>query len=71
MSNREVTLFDVAKGAGVSMAATSRALNDKDGVRVEVREHIQSVADELNLDLDIPAAIAELEIDLNRIFNQN
>ena len=53
------------------MAATSRALNDKDGVRVEVREHIQSVADELNLDLDIPAAIAELEIDLNRIFNQN
>ena len=71
MSNREVTLFDVAKGAGVSMAAASRALNGKDGVRVEVREHIQSVADELNLDLDIPAAIAELEIDLNRIFNQN
>ena len=48
MSNREVTLFDVAKGTGVSLAAASRALNGKNGVRVEVHEHIQSVADELN-----------------------
>ena len=48
MSNGEVTLFDVAKGTGVSMAAASRALNGKDGVRVEVREYIHSVADELN-----------------------
>lgn len=48
MSKREVTLSDVAEGAGVSLAAASRALNGKDGVRPEVRKHIQQIAHELN-----------------------
>lgn len=41
------TLSDVAKKAGVSMAAASRALNGRDGVDPCVRQRIQEVADEL------------------------
>ncbi len=43
----DVTLGDVARASGVSMAAASRALNGKDGVRPEVRDRVQLVADGL------------------------
>lgn len=44
---KDLTLSDVAKAAGVSLAAASRALNGKDGVRPDVRERVQLVADGL------------------------
>ncbi len=43
----DVTLGDVARAAGVSMAAASRALNGREGVRPEVRERVQIIADGL------------------------
>ncbi len=43
----DVTLGDVARASGVSMAAASRALNGKDGVRPEVRDRVQLIADGL------------------------
>ncbi len=42
-----VTLSDVAQAAGVSLAAASRALNGKEGVRENVRARVQLVADSL------------------------
>ena len=42
-----VSLDDVAAVSGVSRAAASRALNDREGVRPEVRERVRSVAAEL------------------------
>lgn len=47
MSAEDVTLDEVAKKAGVSLASASRALNGKTGVRPEVRERIVLVADAL------------------------
>jgi len=45
--NIDVTLSDVAKAAGVSLAAASRALNGKEGVRADVRARVRLVADGL------------------------
>lgn len=42
--DRPVTLDDVARVAGVSRAAASRALNGRDGVRPDVRERVEVVA---------------------------
>ncbi len=42
-----VSLDDVARVSGVSRATASRALNDRDGVRAEVRERVRSVATRL------------------------
>lgn len=44
---RNVTLTDVANAAGVSLAAASRALNGKEGVRAPIRARVQIVADDL------------------------
>ncbi len=43
----DVTLGEVARKSGVSMAAASRALNSKDGVRPEVRDRVRLVAEAL------------------------
>lgn len=43
----KVTLDDVARLSGVSRSAASRALNKRPGVRPDVRERVNSVADEL------------------------
>lgn len=43
----QVTLDDVARVSGVSVAAASRALNGRDGVRPDVRERVSRVADSL------------------------
>jgi LacI family transcriptional regulator len=43
----KVTLDDVARVSGVSRSAASRALNDRPGVRDDVRERVVRVADEL------------------------
>lgn len=47
MRKPEITLSDVAKGAGVSPAAASRALNGKKGVRPDVRKRVLDVAEQL------------------------
>lgn len=44
---KKVTLDDVARVAGVSRAAASRALNGKPGVRDDVRERVLGIADHL------------------------
>lgn len=43
----KVTLDDVARLSGVSRSAASRALNDRPGVRDDVRERVMEVADQL------------------------
>ncbi len=43
----EITLEDVARESGVSRAAASRALNNREGVRDEVRDRIRLTAEEL------------------------
>ena len=47
MKRKAVTLRDVAKAAGVSVATASRALNGKDVVNAETRDRILSVMEEL------------------------
>lgn len=42
--NDEVTLDVVAEQSGVSRATASRALNNRDGVRADVRERVRTVA---------------------------
>lgn len=44
----DVTLDDVARASGVSMAAASRALNGKEGVRPDVRDRVRLVAEALD-----------------------
>jgi LacI family transcriptional regulator len=43
----KVTLDDVARLSGVSRSAASRALNDRPGVRSDVRERVNRIADRL------------------------
>ena len=43
----KVTLDDVARVSGVSRSAASRALNDRPGVRSDVRERVHRIADDL------------------------
>ncbi len=43
----DVTLDDVARTSGVSRATASRALNGRDGVRADVRQRVELVADAL------------------------
>lgn len=43
----DVTLDDVARTSGVSRATASRALNGRDGVRSDVRQRVELVADAL------------------------
>lgn len=44
---QRVTLDDVARLSGVSRSAASRALNDRPGVRPDVRERVHRIADDL------------------------
>jgi LacI family transcriptional regulator len=44
---QRVTLDDVARLSGVSRSAASRALNDRPGVRPDVRERVYRIADHL------------------------
>lgn len=48
VSHDAVTLNDVAKLAGVSIATASKALNGRDQVRAETRERVFAAAHELN-----------------------
>lgn len=47
MVNEDLTLDDVARRSGVSRATASRALNDRDGVRDDVRERVKTIAQAL------------------------
>ncbi len=51
-----VTIKDVARKAGVSIAAVSYALNGKDGVNNETKENIKKIAEELGY---IPNSLAK------------
>ena len=44
---KDVSLSEVARAAGVSIAAASRALNGRDGVREEIRERVKATASSL------------------------
>ncbi|MBM2614266.1 LacI family DNA-binding transcriptional regulator [Actinoplanes sp. LDG1-06] len=55
MTGRRVTLADVARAAGVSMAAASRAMNGSYGVSEAVRARVRAVAAELGFE---PHAVA-------------
>lgn len=45
---REVTLDEVARRSGVSRATASRALNNREGVRADVRERVRLIAEALD-----------------------
>ncbi|MFE5775298.1 LacI family DNA-binding transcriptional regulator [Brachybacterium sp. NPDC056505] len=47
MDAQKVTIFDVAKRAGVSISSVSAALNETPGVSSATRERIRTIADEL------------------------
>lgn len=51
-----VTIKDVAKRAGVSIAAVSYALNDKEGVNEETKKRVREIADEMGY---IPNSLAQ------------
>ncbi|GAA2706872.1 LacI family DNA-binding transcriptional regulator [Actinoplanes palleronii] len=55
MENRRTTLADVARVAGVSRAAASRAINGRYGTSEEVRDHVRAVAAQLGFE---PHAVA-------------
>lgn len=54
--NSEVTIFDVAEAAGVSITTVSRILNNKPDVAESTRQRVQKVIDELGF---IPHAQAQ------------
>jgi len=47
MKMNRITIADVAREAGVSLMTVSRALNKKDGIRSETREHVMAVIERL------------------------
>ena len=48
MSNTRLTIFDIAKIAGVSRSTVSRALNNDSGISDETKEKILNVIKEMN-----------------------
>jgi len=52
---REMTLRDVAKAAGVSMATVSRSLNDSSLIPEKTRRRIRTIADELGFEFNAHA----------------
>ena len=63
MAKKSVTIRDVARHAGVSVATASRALNGKDVVNPQTRDRILSVMAELGQDISghKPMTFEELE----------
>ncbi|SKB63351.1 LacI family transcriptional regulator, purine nucleotide synthesis repressor [Lachnospiraceae bacterium] len=47
MAKRTVSLKDISKACGVSIATVSKALNDHSDISEETKEHVRKVADEL------------------------
>lgn len=56
MQKQEVTIYDVAREAGVSMATVSRVVNGNTNVRKETRERVSAVIDRLHYQ---PNAVAQ------------
>ncbi len=52
---KEITLRDVAKAAGVSMATVSRRLNDSSLIPEKTRKRIREIADQLGFDFNTHA----------------
>ncbi|MDD6259198.1 MAG: LacI family DNA-binding transcriptional regulator, partial [Erysipelotrichaceae bacterium] len=44
---KRVTIYDVAKEAGVSLATVSRVINGSDVVKAPTRERVQAAVDKL------------------------
>jgi DNA-binding LacI/PurR family transcriptional regulator len=49
---REMTLRDVARAAGVSMATVSRSLNDSSLIPEKTRRRIRTIADQLGFEFN-------------------
>ena len=47
MKPKQITIRDVAKAAGVSVATVSRALNGLGGIGDETREHVLKVCEQM------------------------
>ena len=56
MQKQEVTIYDVAREAKVSMATVSRVVNGNNNVRKETREKVLAVIDRLHYQ---PNAVAQ------------
>lgn len=52
---RSVSIIDIAREAGVSRSAVSRALNDQAGVNARIREHVKDVASRMGYVKDFRA----------------
>ena len=48
MEGKPVTIYDIAKKAGVSASSVSRVVNNKPGVNPETREKIKKLLKEYN-----------------------
>jgi len=53
--NRRITIHDVARGAGVSVATVSKAINGRDGVAAATLAHVQEVVDQLGYESSLVA----------------
>lgn len=45
--NKVITIKDIVRGAGASIATVSRALNGKEGVSEETKNHVLEIVDNL------------------------
>ena len=50
------TIKEIAKKAGVSYSTVSRSLNNKKGVRADIRQTVQKIAKEIGFPVIIKAA---------------
>ncbi len=55
MAQKKVTIYDIAKRTGLSVATISRVLNNSDDVKRETKEYVNKVIKEMNY---VPNAIA-------------
>ncbi len=55
LSPKEITIYDIAKEAGVSPATVSRVLTNSPGVRPEKRERVKAIIDKYNFTPNVMA----------------
>ena len=56
---KQVTMKDIAKSLNISTVSVSKALSDKDGVSMEVREKIKRRAEEMGYHYSQPGRVTE------------
>src|SRR5690606_157209 len=67
-SRRRVTVHDVARAAGVSLATVDRVLNGRPGVRVETAEKVAEAIAQLGFSRDLNASLMARARDLAVVF---